>query len=330
MSKKLNRREFIGGTVAVAVTCPVLGQNIALPSRGFGRTRLRPSTLALGCGNRLHMAYPSQDRGIEAIELALDRGINFLDTAQSYGNGKSERWVGKAIQGHRKEVIIATKTRAREADELLRSCEESLKRLQTDYLDILHIHSLEWADDLRKVEAKGGVLEVLYKLRDQRVVRFIGITSHTDPETLAIALERHDFDCTQMVLNAGQQGRSPDGRGSWKKVSDDPFSEAIPPKPDERSFQKVALPVAVSKKMGIIAMKVTGQDSLVGTGFGKAPARELLRYSLSLPVSLVTSGMPKLRYIRENTEMVRNFQPMCPSEIEGFSHGIVEANKADA
>ncbi|MDA2939195.1 aldo/keto reductase [Acidobacteria bacterium AH-259-A15] len=314
--------------MAVAVAGTVIGKSNPLPTRMLGRTGLRTPILALGCGNRLHMGYPSEERGIEAIELALNLGINYLDTAQSYGDGKSERWVGRATRGRSRKVILATKTQARRADEVYRRCEQSLKRLQTDYLDVLHLHSLKWEDDLAQIEAKGGALEALYKLRDEKVVRFIGVTSHTDPETLAKALERHDFDCTQMVLNAGQQGRSPDGKGSWKRNPDDPFSEPIPPKPDEKSFQKVALPVANRKNLGVIAMKVTGQDSLIGTGPGKAAATELLRYALSLPVTLATNGMPKLQYIRENIEMARNFRPMSRSEMEDFSRRIVETNKA--
>ncbi len=329
MDKNLTRRDFIGSAVATASVASAadIGTPKTLPTRPFGRTGLQSSLLALGCGNRLHMAYANEERGLEALNLALEMGITYFDTAQGYGNGKSESWVGKATKHRRKGLILATKTQARTADEVLRRCEQSLKRLQTDQLDVLHIHSLQSEDDLERIEAKGGALEALYKLREQKAVRFIGITSHADPIALAKALERHDFDCTQMALNAGQQGRSPDGSGFWKKDPRDAFSEAIPHKPDEQSFEKVALPVAVRKNLGIVAMKVTGQESLIGSGPGKAGAARLLRYALSLPVSLATVGMPKLHYIRQNTETVRSFQPMPSPEMKDFTQRISDANK---
>ena len=329
MSNHLTRRDFVAGGVASvsAANAANAGTGQKLPTRPLGGTGLNPSILALGCGNRLWMAYDVEERGVEAINLALELGITYMDTAQAYGDGKSETWVGKATQHRRKNVILATKTQARTADEVLRRCDESLKRLRTGHIDVLHIHSLRSPEDLAAIEKKGGALEALYKLRDQKMVRFIGITSHADPISLRNALERHDFDCTQMALNAGQQGHSPDGSGFWKKDPSDVFSEAIPHKPDEQSFEKVALPVAVRKNLGIIAMKVTGQESLIGSGPGKSETARLLRYALSLPVSLATCGMPKLDFIRENTETARNYEPMPAPEMKQFTETISAANK---
>jgi hypothetical protein len=147
--------------------------------------------------------------------------------------------------------------------------------------------------------------------------------------TLAKALERYDFDCTQMALNAGLQGRSPDGAGYWKVGgNNDFFGEPIAPRPSPgASFEDVALPVAVRKKMGIIAMKITAQEALIGAGSNKAGASTLIRYALSLPVSLVTIGMPQLEFIRQNTELARNFQPMSKTEMKELSTRLAEANK---
>ena len=124
--------------------------------------------------------------------------------------------------------------------------------LQTDQLDLLHIHSLTEEDDLAQIEAKGGVLDQILKMRDQKMTRFIGITSHTDPAVLKTALERHDFDCTQMALNAGLVGMK-NGKGGM--VTNDAI---------KTSFETIALPVANRKKMGVIAMKVFAQDALIG------------------------------------------------------------------
>jgi hypothetical protein len=297
--------------------------------RPFGRTGERVTVLAIGCGNRLWTAYGAEDRGLEALHLAFESGIRYFDTAQSYGDGRSETWVGKAAKGRRKEVILATKTSARAYDDVLARCDASLQRLQTDYLDVLHIHGLSYEDELERIE-KLGTVRALQRLRDQKMVRFIGVTSHADPATLAKALDRYDFDCTQMALNAGLQGRSPDGQGFWKKGGNgDIFGEPIPAKPyPGESFQDVALKVAVRKKMGIVAMKVTGQDALVGAAPGKADASHLIRYALSHPVSCVTVGMPKLEYIRRNAELARAFQPMPESEMRQLSGRLAEANKA--
>jgi hypothetical protein len=132
-----------------------------------------------------------------------------------------------------------------------------------------------------------------------------------------------------MALNAGLQGRSPDGGGYWKKGgADDLFGEALPPKPTPgSSFEEVALPVAVRKNLGIIAMKVTAQEGLIGTGAGKAQAAQLIRYALSLPVSVVTVGMPKPEFIKENAALVRSFKPMPETERRQLSSRLAEANK---
>jgi hypothetical protein len=332
MDASVSRRAFVGGA---GLLCGVSGAASAksgpLPMRPFGRTGAKVTMLAIGCGNRLWMAYKEQDKGVAALNSAFDHGIRYFDTAQGYGDGISETWVGVATKGRRGECFLATKTGARKADDLLRRADESLKRLQTDYLDVLHIHGLKDSADLAQVEAKGGPLEALYRLRDQKVVRFIGITSHADPAALAAALERHDFNCTQMALNAGLQGKSADGSGFWKRaVPGKPveFGEALPPRPyPGESFQDVALPVAVRKGLGVVAMKVTAQEGLIGAGSTKASVGELIRYALSLPVSVATVGMPQLGFIPANTELARGFRAMSKSDMRSLSDRLATANK---
>ncbi len=308
MTDKLSRRHFIGG--AVASTVAAQASSGKLPTRVLGKTGVEVTQLAMGCGSRL-MMYEDEQKGIEAIHLALDRGVRYFDSAQAYGQGKSETWVGKALKGRRKEVFLATKIKTRDADEALRETERSLKRLQTDHVDLLHCHSLWYEDDLAAVEK--GILKVLYRMRDEKIARFIGVTSHVDPKTLATALERHDFDCTQMALNAALQGRSTTG-------------ENLPPVP-ANSFERVALPVARRKNLGVLAMKVTGQEDLLGAAPGKAAIDPLLRYTLSLPVAAAVVGMPKLDYIRHNTGLARNFAPMPGDDMEDFSREMSGANK---
>ncbi len=307
---KISRRDFLGTAAMTALTASATNQ--ALPTRVLGRTGRSVSILAFGSGTRF-LEYKKEDEALAALERALSLGITYIDTAYSYGDGLSEARVGKGIQGRRDSLFVATKINKRNGDEAMRIIEGSLKRLGTDHVDLLHIHSLGDTDDLASIEAPDGVLKRLYKLRDEKVARAIGITCHTDPAVLRIALERHDFDCTQMALNAALAGMASTPAGFGAHFLDRPAS-----------FETVALPVAVKKNMGVIAMKVFAQDHLAG----QAPPEMLLRYSLSLPVAAATVGMPKLAHIDANTELARKFQPLTAGEMKDLSSRLAARNKA--
>jgi aryl-alcohol dehydrogenase-like predicted oxidoreductase len=206
----ISRREFIETTALGGLALPAFAAPTPLPTRVLGRTGARVSILAFGSGSRF-LAY-SEAKGIEALNRALDLGITYVDTAQDYGQGESERRVGMVMKTRRKEVFLATKVTRRKYDDAMRSVEGSLKRLQTDHVDLLHIHSLTDEADLAAAEA--GALQVLYKMREQKVARAIGITSHSDPVVLKAALEHNDFDCTQMALNAGLAGNKGNSDGT--------------------------------------------------------------------------------------------------------------------
>ena len=318
MAKDLSRREFletVGKGTAVSAGAWLLndvadtkstGQGTArLPSRTLGRTGAKVSILAFGCGSRFLM-YEGEDKAEAALNHAIDLGITYLDTAYAYGDGKSETRVGKVMVSRRKEVWLATKIPDRNRDEFLRRLEGSLKRLQTDHIDLVHIHSLGQTDDLVKIEAPDGALKGLLEAREQKMARFIGMTSHTNGEIMAQAIERHDLDCVQMALNASRNGR----------------------------FEELALPAANKKNLGIIAMKITGQEFLLGSGTGKAEMRALLRYSMSLPVTTAVVGMPRLEMLEHNIETARAFSPFNKAEMdrmreqlkpsrEGLEHKLV-------
>src|SRR5947199_125610 len=149
----------------------------------------------------------------------------------------------------------------------MRTVDTSLKRLQVDHVDLLHIHALMGPDDLAAIEARDGAYNALRKVKDAKMARFIGITCHAYPDVLKTALERHEFDCTQMALNAALRTQVKDSTSS---------------------FETTALPVALRKKMGVTAMKVFAQDALAG----QAPPEKLLHYSMSLPVAATVGGMP--------------------------------------
>jgi predicted aldo/keto reductase-like oxidoreductase len=295
MSKEISRRQFLEiGTVAGTslLLKDLAGARTAtdsLPSRTLGRTGAKVSILAFGCGSRFLM-YRDEDRALAILNRAIDLGITYLDTAYAYGDGESESRVGKVVASRRKEVWLATKIPDRTRDGFLRRLEGCLRRLQTDHVDLVHIHSLGHADDLAKIEASDGALKGLMEAREQKMARFAGMTSHTDGEVMATAIQRHDLDCVQMALNASRNGR----------------------------FEELALPAANRKNLGVIAMKVTGQEFLVGSGAGKAEMSSLLRYSMSLPVTTAVVGMPRPEMLEHNVEIARTFSPLKDDEKDGL------------
>lgn len=299
---------------ATAAALAAQAETPPIPKRVLGRTGVKVPIIGMGGGSRL-MSYRTDEAAEEALRLAFDLGITYMDTAHTYGNGRSETLVGRAIKSRRGEIFLASKMMERNGDAALRLFELSLKRLQTDHVDLLHVHKLETEEDLARVEAKGGVLEALYKLREQKAARFIGITSHNFPGPLKMAIERHDFDCVQMALNAALQGMVKDGGG----YRPDPTIKT--------SFEKVVLPVARKKNLGILAMKTLGQDHLIGTDPTKASAEMLLRYAWSQPVAAAVVGMPTPELVRKNAALARAFTPMTEVEMKEFSNRIATANK---
>jgi predicted aldo/keto reductase-like oxidoreductase len=297
MSKEISRRQFLEnvGLGAAAGSSLLLLKDVAgampasgqIPTRTLGRTGAKVSILAFGCGSRFLM-YKEEDAATDILNRAIDMGISYLDTAYAYGDGASETRVGKVMASRRKDVWLATKIPDRTRDEFMRRLEASLKRLNTDHVDLVHIHSLGQEDDLAKIEAPNGAMKGLMEARDQKMARFAGMTSHTNGAVMAKAIERHDLDCVQMALNASRNGH----------------------------FEELALPAANAKKLGIIAMKITGQEFLVGEGPGKADMNSLLRYSMSLPVTTAVVGMPRPEMLAHNVEIARGFSPLNDQEKE--------------
>lgn len=305
----MNRRQFLGALSAGCLLSNIHDASAAerLPTRTLGRTGIKVSILGFGSGSRFLM-YKDDDQAIAALDRALDLGITYIDTAHDYGDGKSEERIGHLMSTRRSQVTLATKIAGRTADEARRQIELSLKRLRTERFDVLHIHALKNLDDLAAIQAKGGVLEAMYEARDQKITRAIGITCHADPRALQQALERHDFDCTQMALNAGLASIT-DGM----KIA--PAGPAC--------FEQLALPVARRKNLGVIAMKVFGQEQLLGA----AAPEKLLAYALSLPVSLASVGMPKPELIETNVAWARGFKPLSKGDRRRLVESIEAGRK---
>jgi len=294
---KITRREFIEKTTLTVASASVLPSVLEseveaktrLPQRVLGRTGVKVPIIAFGCGSRFLM-YENEDEAVRTLNHVIDSGVTYLDTAMDYGKGLSETRVGMVMKTRRKEVWLATKVTpsARTRDEALGEVEKSLKRLQTDHVDLLHLHSLTNDEDLQKIEAKDGAIRALYELREQKVARFVGMTSHTDGAVMARAIEHNDLDCVQMAMNPARALR----------------------------FEELALPAAKKKNLGVILMKVTAQEKLLGAGAGKTGIEPLIRYALSLPVSAAVIGMPKLQFVDQNVMIAKSFKPMNASEMD--------------
>ena len=307
MSYELSRRKFLeriglGTAAGASFRCSRMLPSLGLPWRvrcpraRWGvlapRFRFWPSDAVAAS-----LCTTTKHKALAALNRAIDLGITYLDTAYAYGDGESESRVGQAMATRRKEVWLATKIPDRTRDGFLRRLEGSLKRLRVDHVDLVHIHSLGQADDLAKVEAPDGALKGALEAREQKMARFIGMTSHTNGEVMAQAIQRHDLDCVQMALNASRNGR----------------------------FEELALPAAREKNLGIIAMKVTGQEYLLGSGSGKSDISSLLRYSMSLPVTTAVVGMPRLEMLEHNIEVARSFSPLPEQEMDHLRQQLIPA-----
>jgi aryl-alcohol dehydrogenase-like predicted oxidoreductase len=297
----VSRRDFLGAAALGAVATPLVSAT-GMPMRTLGKTGAQVSILAFGGGSRF-VGY-GEEQGLAALNHALDLGITYIDTCDSYGaHGESQLWIGKVLkQRGRKGLWLASKVGPRKYDDFMRMLDTSLKRLQVDQLDLLHIHALLGPDDLEAVSAKDGAYAAAAKAKEQKMARFIGITCHAFPDVLATALERHEFDCTQMALNAAQRSQ---------------VKGASP------CFETVALPVALRKKMGVTAMKIFAQDALVG----QTSPEKLIHYSMSLPVAATVIGMPKVEHIEKNVAAAKAFQPLPPDEMKRMSTDLSAKNK---
>ena len=321
-----SRREFLKNSViaTVATTIGSLPVKAAqqkkqqIPKRILGRTGVEVPILGFGT---YPFCTPYKNREEEAVELlryGLDHGITFFDTATSYGNGWSQSIVGRALKNRRNEAFIATKIYGRYTyDEIMRNFEDTLERLQTDYVDLLYVHNLQTVEEADAFGKKDGIVETYYKLREQKVARFIGVSGHADPIPVTLFIERHDLDCTLLALNAAMQGVVYDNSiGSFKN---DPTSRP--------SFETIALPAALKKNMGILAMKVSAQGQLIGSAPKKSDIHTLLRYTWSLPVTSSMIGMTSIAEIEQNIAWASAFQPMPPNEMRELSDRLSSANK---
>ncbi|GBC98367.1 General stress protein 69 [bacterium HR17] len=274
------RRKWLSGVAGMALSGITVGQSTTVPKRPLGKTGVQVPVLAIGGGSAF-MAMNEDEAG-KFLWRALELGLTYWDTAHSYGNGASEIRMGRVLKTERAKVFLATKTAARSYDGAMRQVELSLKRLQTDHLDLIQMHDWRPNDDPVAISKKDGVLTALRKLREEKVVRFIGLTGHTTPDGMRKVLELYDdLDTVLMPINPAQ--------------------------PD---FETTVIPTAQKKGVAVLAMKVTGRRSLLD----KAPAPTLLRYAWSAPIAAAVVGMTGVDILETDTQLALHFVPMSESE----------------
>jgi hypothetical protein len=242
--------------------------------------------------------------------------VNYIDTSSIYGGPErpSERYIGQVLKRRRNQTFIATKSKERSRDGSLRMLDQSLKLLQTDYVDIWQLHDIGTMTDVEQVFAKGGAMEAFEQARGQKLVRFLGITGHHRPEALSECIRRFPFDTVLMGMNAAD--------------------------PHRHSFGAELLPLALERKMGIIAMKVPARGRIlaswtpppvdrqkrmwegganVTTTPGSLTMREAMHWVLSQPVSTMIIGIDSIAQLEENVALAREFTPLNNQQLVAIS-----------
>ncbi len=295
--EEISRRTFIEtsalGTAAVLAGCKTTSnlsyQSKGLPTVVLGGTGVRIPRIAVGCGSRFMAAEP--EAGLEMLEYALDQGLYYWDTANSYNhrerNETSEERLGKILKSRRKEVFLGTKLGSREPDEMKRQFEASLKRLQTDHVDILNIHAIRTLEDAQNL---APLVKILEDYKRQGMTRFIGFTGHDTAEGMAYVAGNYGLDFMLCALNHY--------------------------KPGEQPFEGDVHPVAAKNGLGIMVMKVIRPRETVES----VTPQQLIRYALSLPHPHgAVIAMSDLEVMKANVALLRSFSPMSEEEMDGMT-----------
>jgi aryl-alcohol dehydrogenase-like predicted oxidoreductase len=235
----------------------------------------------------------TNEQSVRLVRSAIDRGITFMDNSWDYNEGQSEVLMGKALKdGYRQKVFLMTKIDGRTKETAARQIETCLERLQTDHIDLVQHHEVIRFDDPDRIFAEGGAMEAVLEAKKAGKIRYIGFTGHKDPQihlyTLKVAADHgFRFDAVQMPLN----------------VMDAHF----------RSFGQMVLPELVKQGIGVLGMKSMG-DGVILKSKAVSPL-ECLHYSLSLPTSVVITGIDKPEILDQAFEAVKTFRPMSQQEV---------------
>ena len=258
--------------------------------RILGSTGEKVSIVGLGGA---HVGWQgTEDDSIRIVRTAIDNGINFMDNCWDYNNGQSEIRMGKALRdGYRSKVFLMTKIDGRDRKTASKQLDESLRRLQTDHIDLLQFHEIIRMSDPVRIFGPGGALEGVLEARKAGKVRYIGFTGHKSPRVHLKMLQTASdngftFDAVQMPLN----------------VMDAHYD----------SFEKKVLPVLSGNRIGVLGMKPLGGGELLRSD--TVTAIECLHYAMSLPTSVVITGCDSLAVLQQALEAVGSFSPMSEEQ----------------
>ncbi len=301
MTIDLSRRNMLKSSLAAAVGIAA-GQGMGIgrlstlyaatdstqpmPTRRLGKTGFDVPIFSLGGQSTIEQPNRFDD-AVGIINGALDRGVRFIDTSHIYGNGVSEEYIGAVMKERRDEVFLATKSRDYSYDGTLRNVEQSLKRLQTDHIDLYQHHAVNSDNGLREVMGPNGAFKAFEKLQDEGVIKHRGITGHSS-RILHDAIRQEDFDCVLITLNPGNMSMN-DGE-----------------------HMAAFMDTAVQKDIGIIGMKVIGRGRLLRRPITMTQA---MRYTLSFPVSTVIIGITEAGQLDEDVRIAREFEPLSDEQM---------------
>ena len=308
MKKNYSRRNFIKNTVGtgVALSLPAFSDLTAgllpapnpydpkgLPTVMLGKTGVAIPRIAFGLGSRF-CNIVTLDEAIEVLNYALDNGLYYWDTAHIYQNDKtgvvSEERLGHVVKHRRKEIFLSTKVSAREPDKAKAEIEDSLKRLQTDRVDMLKIHSIENPEDVNNICKKGNLLDIISSYKEQGITRFLGFSGHSNAAALKAMVETGRFDSMLFAMN------------QWAGYKED--------------RQGLAIPAALERGMGVMLMKTIRPKETIKD----IDPRDLIRFALSLkgPTGIAV-GMDSKKVVESNLNILRNFKPMNEDEKKKFA-----------
>lgn len=301
MSKGCDRRTFLknsfAATAGVGLTASsgIFAKTAAwatqpasnpMPKKPLGRTGHQVSIFSLGGESTVEMPDRHED-AVEIINRALDLGVNYIDTAAWYGNGASELNIGAVMRERRDEVFLATKSHDYTYDGTMRLVDQSLRRLQTDYIDLYQHHFVGGFGQLEELQQKNSARQAFERLKEEGVIGHIGVTGHSS-RLLSEALNDYPYDCVLITINAA------------RVVMDDTE--------DLNSFFNLAN----EKEVGVIAMKVANRGALLEQGLS---IRQLLPYTMSYPVSTTIMGISAVPHLEEDVRIASSFEPLNEQEM---------------
>jgi len=277
-------------------------ENSEMPMRTLGRTGVKVSLVGLG-GWHLGFKFIDEESSVRIIRTAIDNGINFMDNCWDYNEGASEERMGKALKdGYRERVFLMTKIDGRTKKDAAKQLDESLKRMQTDHIDLVQHHEILRFEDPHRIFAAEGANAALLEAREAGKISFIGFTGHKDPRIhkymLDVAKENDfQFDAVQMPLN----------------VMDAHY----------RSFEKIVLPELVKQNIGVLAMKTLANGTILESK--TVSAIECLQYAMNLPTSVVITGCQSMEDLEQALTAARTFKPMTAEQVKSILDKTAEA-----